>query len=102
MNNKFRNEINRIKHEIMAEVMCGELNPIVTICDHYKHEECNMYDQILEYFDYYGYNPHFVLTGNILSEGDKVLMRVTKVSRSPFSTTKPVSGVMCSGWAVLL
>ena len=77
MSSKFRNEINRIKHEIMAEAMCGKLNPIVTLCDHYKHEESNMYDRILEYFDYYGYKPHFVLSGDILSEGDKVLMRVT-------------------------
>lgn len=77
MISKFRNEIDRIKLEIVTKAMDGELNPTVTLCHHYKREESDMYDRILEYFDYYGYEPHFVLDGSQLMEGDKVKMRVT-------------------------
>ena len=77
MNTKFRNEIERIKNEIVRGVMTGNLNPTITLCQAYSRENSCMYDRILDYFDYYGYEPYPILSGNVLSEGDKVLMRVT-------------------------
>lgn len=77
VNTKFRNEIERIKNEIVRSVMTGNLNPTVTLCQAYSRENSCMYDRILDYFDYYGYKPYLILSSNVLSEGDKVLMRVT-------------------------